>query len=89
MTITPFRRCYRIKTFGFRGSWGQIFRVEQGFRNIGCTIAEEGEDFDFIYSNAVRQYRCSSDLVALGAQRVQHTFPFATSQMKRLEDAMQ
>jgi glycosyltransferase involved in cell wall biosynthesis len=53
MNITPFRRSYRIKTFGFRGSWGQIFRVEQGFRNIGCTIAEEGEDFDFIYSNAL------------------------------------
>jgi glycosyltransferase involved in cell wall biosynthesis len=50
-------RPYRVKTFGFRGMWGQIYRVEEGFRRIGCMIAEDGEDFDFIYSNELPQDR--------------------------------
>jgi glycosyltransferase involved in cell wall biosynthesis len=48
---------YSIKTFGFRGSWGQIQRIEEGFRRIGCHVASEGEDFDFIYSNELLQGR--------------------------------
>jgi len=40
---------YSVKTFGFRGSWGQIQRIEEGFARIGCHVAAEGEDFDFIY----------------------------------------
>jgi glycosyltransferase involved in cell wall biosynthesis len=49
-------RC-SIKTFGFRGSWGQIQRIEDGFRRIGCHVAADGEDFDFIYSNELLQSR--------------------------------
>jgi glycosyltransferase involved in cell wall biosynthesis len=48
---------YSIKTFGFRGSWGQIQRIEEGFRRIGCHVAADGEDFDFIYSNELLQGR--------------------------------
>lgn len=48
---------YSIKTFGFRGSWGQIQRIEEGFRRIGCHVAATGEDFDFIYSNELLQGR--------------------------------
>src|SRR5690348_1473588 len=46
-----------VRTFGFRGLWGQIQRIEEGFRRIGCTIAGEGEAFDFIYSNELLQDR--------------------------------
>jgi glycosyltransferase involved in cell wall biosynthesis len=46
---------YSIKTFGFRGTWGQIQRIEEGFRRIGCHVAGDGEDFDFIYSNELLQ----------------------------------
>jgi glycosyltransferase involved in cell wall biosynthesis len=48
---------YSIKTFGFRGSWGQIQRIEEGFRRIGCHVAADGEDFDFIYGNELLQSR--------------------------------
>jgi glycosyltransferase involved in cell wall biosynthesis len=48
---------YSIRTFGFRGSWGQIQRIEEGFRRIGCHIAAAGESFDFIYSNELLQGR--------------------------------
>jgi glycosyltransferase involved in cell wall biosynthesis len=48
---------YSIKTFGFRGSWGQIQRIEEGFRRIGCHVAGDGEEFDFIYSNELLQGR--------------------------------
>jgi glycosyltransferase involved in cell wall biosynthesis len=48
---------YSVKTFGFRGTWGQIQRIEEGFRRIGCHIAADGEDFDFIYSNELLQDR--------------------------------
>src|ERR1700759_2716289 len=48
---------YSVKTFGFRGTWGQIQRIEEGFRRIGCHVASEGEDFDFIYSNELLQDR--------------------------------
>src|SRR5580692_8465371 len=48
---------YSIKTFGFRGTWGQIQRIEEGFRRIGCHVAGDGEDFDFIYSNELLQGR--------------------------------
>ena len=48
---------YSIKTFGFRGSWGQIQRIEEGFRHIGCHVAGDGEEFDFIYSNELLQGR--------------------------------
>ncbi|MGH7032653.1 MAG: hypothetical protein ACREFL_02855, partial [Stellaceae bacterium] len=50
-----------VKTFGFRGLWGQIGRIEEGFRRIGCTIAGEGEAFDFIYSNELLQDRGSAE----------------------------
>ncbi|HLI21091.1 MAG TPA: glycosyltransferase, partial [Stellaceae bacterium] len=43
--------------FGFRGTWGQIQRIEEGFRRLGHRIAAEGEDFDFIYSNELLQGR--------------------------------
>ncbi|HKT20587.1 MAG TPA: glycosyltransferase [Stellaceae bacterium] len=46
-----------VRTFGFRGLWGQIGRIEEGFRRIGCKIAGEGEAFDFIYSNELLQDR--------------------------------
>lgn len=52
-------RPYSVKTFGFRGSWGQIHRLEEGFRRIGCRIAAEGDDFDFIYSNELLQDRAA------------------------------
>lgn len=48
---------YSVKTFGFRGSWGQIQRIEEGFRRIGCHVAGEGDSFDFIYSNELLQGR--------------------------------
>ncbi|HVA16034.1 MAG TPA: glycosyltransferase [Stellaceae bacterium] len=50
---------YAVRTFGFRGSWGQIQRIEEGFRRIGCRVAGEGEgeEFDFIYSNELLQDR--------------------------------
>lgn len=48
---------YSIKTFGFRGTWGQIQRIEEGFRRIGHHVAGDGEDFDFIYSNELLQGR--------------------------------
>ena len=48
---------YSVKTFGFRGSWGQIQRIEEGFARIGCHVAAEGEHFDFIYSNELLQGR--------------------------------
>jgi len=48
---------YAVRTFGFRGSWGQIYRIEEGFRRIGCRIASEGDAFDFIYSNELLQDR--------------------------------
>lgn len=48
---------YAVKTFGFRGSWGQIQRIEEGFRRIGCHVAGAGESFDFIYSNELLQGR--------------------------------
>lgn len=48
---------YAIKTFGFRGTWGQIQRIEEGFRRLGHRVAGEGEDFDFIYSNELLQGR--------------------------------
>lgn len=48
---------YSIKTFGFRGSWGQIQRIEEGFRRIDCHVAADGEEFDFIYSNELLQGR--------------------------------
>jgi len=47
----------RVRTFGFRGLWGQIARIEEGFRRIGCHVAAEGEEFDFIYSNELLQDR--------------------------------
>jgi glycosyltransferase involved in cell wall biosynthesis len=50
-----------IKTFGFRGLWGQIARIEEGFRRIGCKVAKPGEDFDFIYSNELLQERGAID----------------------------
>jgi glycosyltransferase involved in cell wall biosynthesis len=46
-----------VKTFGFRGLWGQIGRIEEGFRRIGCKVAAESEEFDFIYSNELLQDR--------------------------------
>ncbi len=46
-----------VRTFGFRGLWGQIGRIEDGFRRIGCKVASAGEDFDFIYSNELLQDR--------------------------------
>jgi glycosyltransferase involved in cell wall biosynthesis len=57
MTSAPSPRPYRVKAFGFRGMWGQIYRVEEGFRRIGCQVASEGEAFDFIYSNELPQDR--------------------------------
>jgi len=48
---------YSIKTFGFRGTWGQIQRIEEGFRRLGHHVADESEDFDFIYSNELLQGR--------------------------------
>lgn len=64
---------YSIKTFGFRGSWGQIQRVEEGFRRISCHIAADGEDFDFIYSNELLQghdaVRCKA---ATGKPLIRH-----------------
>ncbi|HEY3918073.1 MAG TPA: glycosyltransferase [Stellaceae bacterium] len=48
---------YSVKTFGFRGSWGQIQRIEEGFRRIDCHVAGAGEAFDFIYSNELLQGR--------------------------------
>jgi glycosyltransferase involved in cell wall biosynthesis len=50
-----------VRTFGFRGLWGQIGRIEEGFRRIGCTIAGEGEPFDFIYSNELLQDRGAAE----------------------------
>jgi glycosyltransferase involved in cell wall biosynthesis len=46
-----------VKTFGFRGLWGQIARIEEGFRRIGWKVAGPGDDFDFIYSNELLQDR--------------------------------
>lgn len=46
-----------VRTFGFRGMWGQIARIEEGFRRIGCKVAKPDEDFDFIYSNELLQDR--------------------------------
>jgi glycosyltransferase involved in cell wall biosynthesis len=46
-----------VRTFGFRGLWGQIGRIEEGFRRIGCKVIEADEDFDFIYSNELLQDR--------------------------------
>jgi len=64
---------YSIKTFGFRGSWGQIQRIEEGFRRIGCHVAADGEDFDFIYSNELLQshdaIRCKA---ATGKPLIRH-----------------
>ena len=50
-------RALTVRTFGFRGLWGQIARIEEGFRRIGCHVAGPGEDFDFIYSNELLQER--------------------------------
>jgi glycosyltransferase involved in cell wall biosynthesis len=44
-----------VKTFGFRGLWGQIARIEEGFRRIGWKVAGPGDEFDFIYSNELLQ----------------------------------
>jgi glycosyltransferase involved in cell wall biosynthesis len=46
---------YSVRTFGFRGTWGQIQRIEEGLRRIGCHIAAPAEAFDFIYSNELLQ----------------------------------
>lgn len=46
-----------VRTFGFRGLWGQIARIEEGFLRIGCKVAKPGEEFDFIYSNELLQER--------------------------------
>jgi glycosyltransferase involved in cell wall biosynthesis len=53
-----------VKTFGFRGLWGQIARIEEGFLRIGCNVAKPGEDFDFIYSNELLQERGAIDCKA-------------------------
>ena len=60
--MTPSR--YAVRTFGFRGRWGQIYRIEEGFRRIGCRIASEDEAFDFIYSNELLQDRGAIELKA-------------------------
>jgi glycosyltransferase involved in cell wall biosynthesis len=54
----------RVKTFGFRGLWGQIARIEEGFLRIGCTVAKPGEEFDFIYSNELLQEHGAIDCKA-------------------------
>lgn len=64
---------YSIKTFGFRGSWGQIQRIEEGFRRIGCHVAGDGEEFDFIYSNELLQGRDAAQCkAASGKPLIRH-----------------
>jgi glycosyltransferase involved in cell wall biosynthesis len=64
---------YSIKTFGFRGSWGQIQRIEEGFRRIGCHVAADGEEFDFIYSNELLQSRDAVQCkAATGKKLIRH-----------------
>jgi glycosyltransferase involved in cell wall biosynthesis len=64
---------YSIKTFGFRGSWGQIQRIEEGFRRIGCHVAADGEEFDFIYSNELLQGRDAVECkAATGKPLIRH-----------------
>jgi len=53
-----------VKTFGFRGLWGQIARIEEGFLRIGCKVAQPGGEFDFIYSNELLQQRDAIDCKA-------------------------
>ncbi len=53
-----------VKTFGFRGLWGQIARIEEGFLRIGCKVAKPGDDFDFIYSNELLQDRGATECKA-------------------------
>jgi glycosyltransferase involved in cell wall biosynthesis len=53
-----------VKTFGFRGLWGQIARIEEGFLRIGCKVAKPGEEFDFIYSNELLQEHGAIDCKA-------------------------
>jgi glycosyltransferase involved in cell wall biosynthesis len=62
--ISPSAHGLRVKTFGFRGLWGQIARIEEGFRRIGCAVANPGEDFDFIYSNELLQDRGATECKA-------------------------
>ena len=64
---------YSIKTFGFRGRWGQIQRIEEGFRRIGCHVAADGEEFDFIYSNELLQGREAAQCkAATGRPLIRH-----------------
>jgi glycosyltransferase involved in cell wall biosynthesis len=64
MESTASGKALTVKTFGFRGLWGQIARIEEGFLRIGCKVAKPGEDFDFVYSNELLQQRGAIDCKA-------------------------